>query len=45
MDDFDERGRELRCPSCGLSFPSVLQQDMLQLKEDHLSPEEWELYR
>lgn len=41
MDDFDERGRELRCAGCGLSFPSVLQLDLLEWKNEwHAQPDD-----
>ncbi len=42
MDDYDERGRELRCPECGLSFPSVHQVELLEGKEHHTRPSEYE---
>lgn len=38
MDEFDERGRELRCPGCGLSIPSVMQIELMEFKENHCRP-------
>ncbi|HEX7891453.1 MAG TPA: hypothetical protein VF522_19030 [Ramlibacter sp.] len=39
MDDYDERGRELRCAGCGLSIPSALQVGLIAFKEDHRKPD------
>jgi len=35
LDDQDERGRELRCPDCGLSLPSVIQLELIEFKQVH----------
>jgi len=35
MDVFDERGRELRCPECGLSLPAVTQLQLMEVREHH----------
>jgi predicted RNA-binding Zn-ribbon protein involved in translation (DUF1610 family) len=40
LDVFDERGRELRCPACGLSLPAITQLDLLEFKKHHGKPDE-----
>lgn len=44
MDEFDERGRELRCSSCACSLPARLLQDLIAWKEDHSMPPTWGRY-
>jgi hypothetical protein len=41
MDDSDERGRECRCPTCGLSLPAVELVGMMEFKDGHTPPEGW----
>lgn len=41
LDEYDERGVELRCPSCGLSLAAIVQVDLLEYKEHHQPPELW----
>lgn len=40
MDTFDERGKELRCPECGLSFPSAVQLELMAVRGEHMTLEQ-----